>query len=586
MCSERRDVLTVPRSFSESFSKSFVFGPFRLDMGEGVLRRSGKPVDLVPKAVELLAVLVAARGGVVRKETLLETVWTGTFVEENTLSKYVSFLRKAFGSRHWIETVSRRGYRFTAPVTEISARASPSDAEVRSVALIPFDSPDAKLAYIGEGLTERLISRLSRLRGLKVMGSTTVFRYRKRPADPRRIARELQVEAVLCGRLTRQGRTLALQAELCDGSGTRLWGERYERSPAEVAGWDADLARDLAAALAPAGAAADGGTSPPPDVPTEAYHLYLKGQYNYNKRTQAAMFKAAEYFRRALSLDPRFALAHVGLGSAYSALSWVWVGTMSPAEVRPVIEAAAARALELDPTVPEAHVLHGNLLVWHEWKWREAETAFRRALELNPQCVLARQIFGFFLSVVGRLEEAEALLSSALELDPLSSVIGMNRAWVSYVGGRYDEAVRRCEETLELEPGFGPIHVVLALSHERKGAFKEAIAELDRALGHLGTNTTISCIRAHMLGKLGRREEARIALEEIEKLAKVRYVSSVDLAIGYAGLGDGERVFSWLRAACDERSFGLVLLKCLPFFDAVRSERRFAELSRRVGLSA
>jgi len=251
-------VLSVPGKFSEKNRKAgagpvshslFVFGPFRLDPQEGVLRRSGKPVPLFPKAVELLAALLAARGGVVRKEQLLESVWPGTFVQDGTLSKNISFLRKALGSRRYIETSSRRGYRFAGPFRELPGQEARPPLAVNSVAMLPFRSADEKLDYIGEGLTDSLIALLSRLSDLKVMASSTVFQFRGNDVDPRQVAQELGVDAVLCGRLTGRARHLELSVELCDKKGTRLWGQTYQRSRAELPAWDHELARDIASAL-------------------------------------------------------------------------------------------------------------------------------------------------------------------------------------------------------------------------------------------------------------------------------------------------------------------------------------------------
>jgi len=569
-------------------STVFVFGPFRLDPAEGVLRRSGKPIHLFPKAVELLTALVAARGSVVRKEQLLERVWPGTYVQDGTLSKNISFLRKALGNRRYIETVSRRGYRFVGTLHEVPAEGQPSQPAVSSLAMLPFHSSDEKLDYIGEGLTDSLIGLLSRLSDLKVMASSTVFQFKGSGVDPRQVARELRVDAVLCGRLNRHGRWLELAVELCDKKGTRLWGQTYRRARSELPAWDRELARDVAAALerrwTPAPAHAT--SSSPKDATAKAYNLYLKGLHEYNKRTPSAILKSGEYFRRALEADPHLALAHVGVGMAYSTLSWVWVGTIAPAQVRHTMETATSKALELDPALPEAHVMHGSFLFWHEWKWRDAERALLRAVALNPQCVMARQVYGFLLTALGRLDEAEEQLSAALELDPLSNAININLAWLWYVGGRYDEAIEMCQETLELEPGFGGAHLVLGLCRERKKQYAQALADLDRAREQIGENSTVSAVRAFVLGKLKRRAEAAAALRELEDLSRSRYVSAFIIALGYCGLGDAEKIFAWLEKARDERSFGLLLINNLPIAESMRSPSLFHEIVRSMGLES
>ena len=586
-------VLPIRRKFSEKVWKPpplsaartvFLFGPFRLDLEEGVLRRSGRPVHLFPKAVELLGQLVAAGGNVVRKERLMEAVWRGTFVEEGTLSKNISFLRKALGSRPYIETVSRRGYRFAGPVQEEAPSfRTASQPTIASVAMLPFHSADPSLDYLGEGLTDSLIARLSRLSDLKVMASSTVFRFKGSGVDPRRIARELKVDAVLCGRLGRHRRKLELAVELCHKSGARLWGRKYLRSRSELPAWDSDLAQDVAAALDRTWTPTREAASSRRGASGKAYDLYLKGLHQYNKRTPTEILKSTECFRRALDADPLLALAHVGLGMAYSSLSWVWVGTLSPADVRPVMEAATSRALELDSTLPEAHVLQGSFLFWHHWKWREAEKALLKALALNAQCVLARQVYGFLLTVLGRVPEAEAQLTAALELDPLSIAIHINLAWLWYVAGRYDKAMEKCRETLELEPDFGGAYLIMALCLERQGRYSEALELMDQAYERMRENTMLAGARSFLLGRMGLREEASACLAELERLSKSRYVSAFDLAFGYSGLGDSSRVLAWLLKARKERCFGLLLLKGLPLAEVVGSDPRFAEIIRSVG---
>jgi adenylate cyclase len=586
-------VLSVPGKFSEKNRKAgavpvshsiFVFGPFRLDPQEGVLRRSGKPVPLFPKAVELLAALLAARGSVVRKEQLLESVWPGTFVQDGTLSKNISFLRKALGSRRYIETSSRRGYRFAGPFQELPGQEARPPLAVNSVAMLPFRSADEKLDYIGEGLTDSLIALLSRLSDLKVMASSTVFQFRGNNVDPRQVAQELGVDAVLCGRLTGRARRLELSVELCDKKGTRLWGQTYQRSRAELPAWDHELARDIASALERSWTPTAAATSSPKDAISKAYHLYLKGLHEYNKRTPAAILKSGEFFQRALEADPHLALAHVGVGMAYSTLSWVWVGTLAPADVRPAMETATSKALELDPALPEAYVMRGSYLFWHEWKWRAAEQALLRAVGLNPQCVMARQVYGFLLTALGRLEEAEEQLVAALELDPLSNAININLAWLWYVAGRYDKAIEMCEETVELEPGFGGAHLVLGLCHERKKQYAHALADLDRARQQVGENSTVIAVRAFILGKLGRRAEAVAALKELEIASKSRYVSAFIIGLGYCGIPDTTKALAWLEKALDERSFGLLLIHNLPIAEAVGTQPQFRKLLRGMGL--
>jgi len=564
----------------------FEFGPFPLDMDERLLRRRGQPVALTPKAVELLAVLVSARGRVVAKEALFGAVWPGVFIEENTLAKHISMLRKALGSGY-IETISRRGYRLAAPMKESTATVASSESDRPSaVAVLPLKNArgDPEIDYLCDGLTEQVIDRLCQIPDLRVMARSTVFRYKDKEADPRRLKRELSVDAVVCGHLVQVGGALELSVELCDASdGSRVWATQLRRETTAAHEMSATLAAGIAHALrktSPAKGAFSASAN------SAAYDHYLKGLYHFNKRTTSGVMKAIEEFRRAAAADPHLALAHVGLARCYGLLPRPLVGLLSPAEARPAIETAAETALRLDPTLSEAYVERACLKARYDWDWDSAEAEFQQALALNPQSVLAHQVYSSYCTSRGFFTKGQSELDLAMRSDPLSLMLRADQAFLLFFQKRYDEAIAQCLDTLDMDADFAELHVAMGLAHQEKGDSTSALRALERAIALSPDVTIVSALHAYNLGKLGERSKARDVADGLISLSKQRYVSAFDIALARVGAGDEVGFFSWMRRACEERSYALVLLPVFPFMDRFRRDPRFRKMFDGTGLEA
>jgi TolB-like protein/DNA-binding winged helix-turn-helix (wHTH) protein/tetratricopeptide (TPR) repeat protein len=458
---------------------------------------------------------------------------------------------------------------------------------IDSVAVLPFvnTSSDPNTEYLNDGIAETLIGQLSQIPRLKVMARSTVSRYKGSNIDPRRVGRDLNVRAVLTGRVSQRGETLTISMELMDvRDGSELWGGRYNRKLTDILAVQEDIAREVTGKLRLrlAGEEEKRLTAHVTQN-AEAYQLYLKGRYHWNKRTPDGIQKAIESFQQATLKDPDYALAYAGLADCYH----VPANPLPPRERMPLAKAAALKALQLDDTLVEAHTTLARVLFAYDWDWPAAEKEFRRAIDLNPRYAPAHQWYGGYLSATGRFREADAEKKRALELEPLSLVINFEVGLASYFSRNYDQAIGQFQKTLELDANFPPPHTFLAASYEQKGMFKEAITAFQRAVTVTqGPPKALAMAGfAHLYAMSGRKAEARKILAELQRLSEHSYVPATDTALIYAGLGDKDKSFAWLDKAYQEHSFTLSNLKVEPRFDSLRSDPRFADLLRRIGLA-
>jgi len=464
---------------------------------------------------------------------------------------------------------------------------SPGGGEgIDSLAVMPLasGSADPNMEYLSDGITEGLINSLSQLPQLKVTARTTVFRYKGQEVDPQKIGRELKVRAVLTGKVTQQGDTLSVQADLVNTTdGRQLWGERYQRRLSDVFVVQEEIARHLSEKLRPKlkGAAQKQLTKRYTDN-AEAYQLYLRGRYYWNKRTGEAIKMGIEYFQQAIEKDPGYALAYVGLADSYSILPNY--SEMTAAEANLKAQAAALRALELDDTLAEAHATLGTISS-DQWNWPEAEKRLARALELNPSYASAHRWYAEYLAHTGRVKEGLAEMQRAYELDPLSLIINQGLALALHYTRQYDQASAQFRKTLEMEPNFAPGHLHFALPLLKQGRYPEAIAELNQAKTLMGGHSSAMGLLGYAYAVSGRRKEAEQILHELSERSKQRFVSSFDLAVIHLGLGEQDRTFELLNKAYEERTWLVTLLKVEPLFDSLRSDPRLADLLRRIGFA-
>ena len=611
-------------------NRSYEFGRFRLNVAERVLLRDGELVSLTPKVFDILLTLVESCGQVVSKEDLMKRVWPNTFVEEGNLTQNISLLRKALGETtggmQFIETVPRRGYRFVAEISETNGRlGSVSSAEIhpvasaqissppvaanrrpaffvvaglvvasiiglmyftskagntapiQSIAVLPFvdESADPDGEYINDKIAESLINSLSKLPQLRVVPRSVVAGYKGKDLDPRKIGEELNVRAVVTGRMRRHGDIISIQADLIDLQNVaQLWGQHYDHKVSDVLLVQDDISRDIFENLRLK-------LNVEEKKQLEAYRLYLKGRNSWNKRTGDALQEAIEFFNQAIAIDSNYGAAYAGLADCYNML--VVYGRLQPKEGFPKAKEAAAKALEIDESSAEAH--SSMAFIKFRWDWDRAETEreFQEAIKLKPAYAPAHQWYSSYLVAVERFDEAIAEAKRTEELEPLSFVASSHLGWIYYLSGKNDEAIEQCRKILELDPSSFPARRYLGLAYEAKGMYPEAISEFQTGVKLSGSPLMLALL-GHAYAVAGKKAEAQQVLNDLQQLQEQRYVSPYTVAAIYAGLGDQEQALKWLDRAVEERDIWLMNLKVDPVFAKLRSQRKFTDILARIRL--
>jgi len=462
-----------------------------------------------------------------------------------------------------------------------------TEVAIDSIAVLPFQNrstePDSE--YLSEGLAESLIYRLSQLPNLKVSPTSLVFRYKGQEMDPIKVGKDLGVSAVLSGRIIQRGDNLTISAELVDVRYNKLlWGEQYDRKTSELLATQREIAREIVDTLKLKVSGQERGLVKHYTESNEAYQLYMKGRFYYNKRTEEGLQKSLEYFQQAIEKDAAFALAYSGLADTYDLLGAPDAGgTTSPNKALPKAKAAALKAIEIDGTLAEPHVSLAHVKYYYDRDWPGAEREFKRAIELNPNYPQAHHWYAIYLVWVGRTNEGLAEIRRAQELDPLSLPINMTLGWCLCDAHQMDEGIDQLRKTIEMDPGFLVAHNRLALCYERKGMYDAAIAEFQK-ISDLGAKSLAIAELGQAYAASGKRGEAQKALAELQELSKQRYISPSVFALIYAALGDKDQAFAWLDKSIDEHDLVTARLKVDARFDNLRSDPRFAEIVKRVGL--
>ena len=454
---------------------------------------------------------------------------------------------------------------------------------IQSIAILPLENTGGNTSteYLSDGITESLINGLSQLPKLRVMARSTVFRYKGQPIDPLKLGQELDVAAVLTGRVVQRGDMLSIQVELVDVSdGSQLWGEQYSRNVTDILLLQEEISKEISnkLRLRITGEARDRLTKRYTES-TDAYERYMKGRYYWSRRTAEGLKKAIDYFHQAIEKDPAYALAHAGIADCYNLLSAY--GVLSPRESVPIAKQSALRALELDPDVAEGHEAMAHVKMLYDWDWSGAELEFRRAIELNPNYALAHQRYAIQLATMERMQEASAEIKRAQQIDPLSLIINTDAALILFLQRSYAEAIDQCYKTLELDPNFSVAHFQLGLAFEQLGQYEEAIEAFGRGVT-LSSDRSFLTAPAYTYAVSGKPEQARKLLNAVLELSEHRYVSPYRIAIVYAGLNEIEESFKWLMKAYTERSVWLIHLhlKVDPRLKNLHSDPRFAEILR------
>ncbi|MEO5858279.1 MAG: hypothetical protein ABIR33_04945 [Pyrinomonadaceae bacterium] len=455
--------------------------------------------------------------------------------------------------------------------------------QVNSIAVLPFEnrSGSADTDYLSDGLADSLIYRLSQLPNLKVSPTSSVMRYKGKETDVSQIAKELEVDAVMSGRLVQRGDDLSISVQLIDSRTAKLiWAEQYDRKMADLLATQREIAAAITQKLQLKLSGNEKAIAKKYTNNNEAYQLWMKGRFHFAKRTKADLFKSIEIFEQAVKLDPGFALAYVGIAESYTVIPSFPYD--SPANCIQKAKAAAAKALELDPELAEAHTVSAMIAATYDWDWARAEAGFKRALELDPNVSITHYRYAWtYLSPMGRHDEAIAEMKIAMEKEPLYLIQGANYAAVLMYARRFDEAVEQAKKTYDLDPEFlGSINW-LGHAYAARGMYAEALTMVGK---RSESDMPLRAAAGYCYAKMGQREKALANIEQWKEIEKERYVQNYWVAIAYAAMGDKDGAFAELEKAYRNRDWFLQRIKVDPFMDPLRNDPRFKDLLKRMGL--
>jgi len=568
------------------------FGAFMADLHSGELYKQGRKIKLQQKPFQILAVLLDRPGEVVTREELRREIWPpDTFVDfDHSLKTAISKIREALGDSaekpRYLETLSRRGYRFIATVEEQSTAASFGD-QIR-LAVLPFEnlSNDREQEYFSDGMTDETIAQLgsAQPQQLAVIARTSAMHYKRTDKRLDQIGQELNVNHIVEGSVRRAGDRVRITAQLVRVSDqTHLWAHSYERDLRDMLALQSEVARaisdEIQVKLTPQHWARNVSALP---ANRQAYEAYLRGRYCWNRRTPEGIQKGIDYFQQAIAHDSSYALAYAGLADGYRIQAVC--GWLAPRIAREKALAAASKALEIDDQLSEAHRAVGAVRFRFDWEWKQSEAELLRALELNPSDAEAHRVYALYLQAVGKVEEAVAEVERARELDPLSLLMETALGRALYFARRYEAAITQCRRALELDPDYIPAHFNLGRALVETGRGGEAIGEFKKA-SRRGDVLYLAGL-GYAYGRAGQQERARGVLKRMETLAGRSYVSAYEMAKVHMGLEQLERAVEWLERAYAERAVGVVAVKVDPVFDALHPDPRFQALWRRMGLPA
>ncbi len=457
---------------------------------------------------------------------------------------------------------------------------------ISSMAVLPFVNAgtDQSTEYLSDGITESLINSLSKIPGVKMMSRNSVFRHKGKEVDPQVVGKELNVDAVVLGRIHQRDEALDVSVELVKVSdNSHLWGAQYHRKSSELISLQNEISTAISRHLNNTITAdQEKAITKNSTENTKAYQLYLKGRFFLNKRTTEGFQKAQNMFQQAIELDPGYALAYSGLADCYVLLSTYLL--LPPSEAYPKAKAAALKAIELDPTMAEPHSTLAGVESEYHWNFEAGEREFRKSIELNPNYATSHQWFGEYLLALGRLEEAEILLLKAIEIDPLAPVIYTALSKVYIEKRNFNQAISFLQRALDLDPHFPRAYYKLAEVQIRQENYKEALNFAKEALKYSGNGLEYRTQVGFIYGKMGRRSEAEKILNELFVSSKKEFVSPILIASMYAGIGDKENAFKWLEQCYQDHSGELIYIRIEPTFDTLHDDPRYTALLKKIGL--
>ncbi|HMG33235.1 MAG TPA: winged helix-turn-helix domain-containing protein [Blastocatellia bacterium] len=568
----------------------YEFDEFRLDADQRLLVRRGEQLTLTPRVFDTLLYFVQHHNRVITKDELMRAIWADSFVEENNLSQNVSTLRRALGKARYILTVPGSGYRFAAEVKTIrraKAALPIKKAQARTIAVLPFKpiveaSRDEALEL---GMADTLIARLSSSGKLIVRPLSSVRRYGGLEQDPQAAGRELGVESLLDGSLQRSADRIRLTARLINvEDGSSMWAGTFDEKATDVFAVQDAISERVASALAvPLSNEERQRLTNRSTENLEAYDLYLKGRYHWNKLISTEVRRSIQFFRKAIDIDPTYALAYAGIAEAYRSLPIS--SDVQPDDSFPLAHAAVAKALEIDDKLADVHATLSILNSWYDWDWSGAEREAKRAIELNPNSSEAHRANALLLSTLGRQREAIEAAAQAREFDPLALLTRTHESLFLYYDGRYEEAREKLVKTLEIESTFWIALLTLAKIYVRQELYSDAITELSKARVSSGGNTQTIAWIGYAFARSGDHKQARAILEELVAISVKRYVPPHNIALIHNGLGEDKAALDWLEQAYSVRD---VLLSAFitvdPSWDRLRETPRLRAILRGMNL--
>ena len=622
------------QSTSKTRTCSYLFDDVEVDCASLRVQKSGSLRKITPRAFEVLVYLLEHSGRILDKQELFDELWGKKFVTDNALTRIIKEVRQVIGddaeAPRYIETIPKRGYRFIAEVTNVGAepltdteqttsstgtpanRATPrrrtlfialatlviaaasfaylfysdrSGSAIDSIAVLPLvnASNDPETEYLSDGITESIISNLSQLGHLRVMARATVFRFKGKEVDPKEVGRQLGVQVVLMGRLLQQGERLIIRSELVNVSdGTQLWGGEYDRKLADAVSIQQEIAREISEKLRlrltgdeKKRLTGRGTTN------AEAYQFYLRGRYFWNKRTASGLRRAIELFQQAIDRDPNYPLGYVGLADSYLLLEQ-YAGDSTIENLLKGRE-AVDRALQLDDLSAEAHT-SSALSYQKMWRWAEAEKENRRAISLNPNYATAHHWFTVYFATKRQFDDALREIKLAQELDPLSPIINEVAGYTYLLKDDLDSGVEQLKKSLELDPSFAGAHRIMGFAYLKQQRYEEATSEFQNAVELSGRGSEALGELGYCYAITGKRAEARRILQELEEKYARRESPGYQIAGVYAGLDEKDQAFVWLEKDFKQRSGRLPNITLRFPFDKLRSDSRYADLVRRMGL--
>ena len=465
--------------------------------------------------------------------------------------------------------------------------ATSNSAPINSIAVLPFEnkSGNADSDYLSDGLAESLIYRLSQLPNLKVSPRSSVFRYKGKEIDAEKVGAELGVDAVMSGRIVQRGDNITISIDLVDVRNRKsLWGEQYDRKLSDLLATQREIAAEITKKLEIKLSGDDRkGLTKQYTENNEAYQLYLKGRYHFAQRTKDDIQRSIEYFQQAISLDPNFALAYVGIADIYNSIPTY--SYMSPKEASPLAKKSALRALEIDPTLADAHAALAMTATIYDWDWAKAELEFKRALELDPNNAGTHYRYGAaYLLPLGRTDEAITEIKRAMDLEPLDLILGANLAGAYMYARQNDRALDQARKTFDLDPNFVGSRIWLALIYNVNGRYDDALALCEKPLQNTPTNQLCLAINGYAYAKAGRRLEAEEIVKRYNEAAKTQYVSHYWLGVIHVALGQRDEALAELEKAFDDRDLFVLRLRIDPLMVPLQDDPRFKDLIRRIGL--